>query len=428
MGPSSSEPAMKQIRSRTNEKGGRRTLPFRLMLTVGLASLLATLWLIPARAQSGAAAPETPTAEAAAGEAAGQAGHEGAGHGEEQEGSAKIHLPTWISGALKRVWALGPSTLTAAGAVDESGAPIEAAQLKGKSLDFEYEDHHFHGATKPVYALHPTIGSIGSATAGPGVETTQVTVDGRTVRLIAPEVTFALASMFPEGLVISILTALGIGLLVFAMTRNLTRLPSKGQMLLEILYHAADSFVHGLIGPSYKKYVPLIGTSFIYILLMNLAGLIPGWASPTANINVTAGLALVIVAYVQIEGVRANGLVGYLKHFVGEPVWLGPLNVPIHIIGELAKLLSLTIRLFGNIFGEDVVIVILMMLSALFAGGWVPAQAPMYLLAMFTSLVQAMVFSLLACVYIALMTTHEDTGHGEGGHGHEAHGHAHAHA
>jgi F-type H+-transporting ATPase subunit a len=194
---------------------------------------------------------------------------------------------------------------------------------------------------------------------------------------------------------------------------------------VELVYTYLDNFVHGLIGDHYKRYVPLVGTIFIYILIMNLAGLIPGWASPTANINVPAGLAIVVVLYVQFEGIRVNGLKGYLMHFVGDPWWLGPLNFPIHAIGEVARVLSLTIRLFGNIFGEDVVIVILIALAGMFTKGLAPVQAPMYLLAMFTSFVQAMVFSILTCVYIALMTTHDDHGHGHGEHGHghdEEHG------
>ena len=95
-------------------------------------------------------------------------------------------------------------------------------------------------------------------------------------------------------------------------------------------------------------------------------------------------------------------------------MWLAPLNFPLHIIGEFAKLLSLTLRLFGNIFGEDVVIVILTYLAILFTKGFIPFQFPMYLFGIFTSFVQAMVFSILACIYIALMTTHEDHAHGHG--------------
>jgi F-type H+-transporting ATPase subunit a len=233
-------------------------------------------------------------------------------------------------------------------------------------------------------------------------------------------VTFALQQMFPEHLVVSLLTALCIGIAALLLTRDLKRIPDRKQAAVELIYSALDNFVANLIGPTYKRYMPLVGTAFIYILVMNLAGLIPGWVSPTANLNVTAGLALVVVVFVQYEGIRVNGLKGYLMHFVGEPLWLAPLNFPLHLIGEAARLLSLSIRLFGNIFGEDVVIVILIAL-----GGLVPTSAPMYFFAVFTSFVQAMVFSILMCVYIALMTVHEDHGH-QHEHGHdEGHGHAH---
>jgi F-type H+-transporting ATPase subunit a len=196
---------------------------------------------------------------------------------------------------------------------------------------------------------------------------------------------------------------------------------------LEQAYESADFFFRNLIPHNHQRYMPLMSAFFVYILVMNLAGIIPGWLSPTSNVNVTAGLALVIVLYVQYEGIRVNGLLGYFKHFLGEPVWLAPLNLPLHIIGEFAKVLSLTIRLFGNIFGEDVVIVILILLSIKFMGG-VPMQTPMYLLAMFTSFVQALVFTILGSVYIAIMTTH-DEGEGHGGeheHGHAEPAHAHA--
>jgi F-type H+-transporting ATPase subunit a len=305
--------------------------------------------------------------------------------------------------------------------VNAAGEPIDGKALENKTVEFSYLDHHSLIKPKPRYTIHPVIGTIGKQTLNPGSKTETVTIDGAEVTLVNPTVTFAYASMFPELWVISMLTALGIALATFLMTRKLERIPSRKQTLLEILYTYFDGFVHGLIGDHYKRYLPLVGTIYIYVLMMNLAGIIPGWASPTANINVPAGIAIVVVLYVQFEGIRVNGLKGYLMHFVGDPWWLGPLNFPIHAVGEVARVLSLTIRLFGNIFGEDVVIVILIMLAGMFTKGWFPLQAPMYLLAIFTSFVQAMVFSILTCVYIALMTTHEE-GHGHG-HGHdEEHG------
>jgi F-type H+-transporting ATPase subunit a len=232
----------------------------------------------------------------------------------------------------------------------------------------------------------------------------------------------------PDAVTISILTAIGLGVAAFLMTRNLERIPSKRQAALELIVSGLERFVTDLVGPRGKKYLPLVGTLFLYILFMNLSGLIPGWKSPTANLNVTVPLALCVFLFVQYEGIRANGLFGYLKHFWGEPVWLGPLNFPIHVIGELARPLSLSIRLFGNIFGEDMVIIVLVGLGLSLVGSLpIPIQAPMYFFGVFTSFVQALVFSILTSAYIAGATAHE--GHDEHEHGehaehHGGHGHA----
>jgi F-type H+-transporting ATPase subunit a len=356
-------------------------------------------------------------AEGAGGHAAEGAGEHGAEaggeHGEKGGDEFHIEVGTWITGLLKQWWFSGPSTVSVDGVV---GATKQ--ELEGKQIELEYEDEESHLHPKPHVKIRPVVTHVGDMTSIPeGIHTAKATVDGREVTLIHPVATFAYAGMFPEGLVISIITALFLALVAFFLTRNLHRVPSKLQMMTEMIFTGLDGFVRDLIGPPYKRYLPLIGTSFLYILFMNLAGLIPGWKSPTSNINVTGALALTIIAYVQYEGLRVNGLKGYLMHFVGEPWWLFWLNIPIHIIGELARVMSLAIRLFGNIFGEDVVIVILLLLAVKFTGGFVPIHAPMYFLGVFTSLVQALVFSLLASIYIAMMVTHEEGDHG--GHGHD---------
>lgn len=229
--------------------------------------------------------------------------------------------------------------------------------------------------------------------------------------------------VMPEAVVISLVMAAVIIIAVMMLTRGIThRVPTKTQAALELVVVGLQNFIGGLIGPDAARYFPVIGTVFLYILVLNLAGLIPGWKSPTSNINVTIGFALSIFFYVQYHGIRANGVGGYLRHFVGEPAWLGPLNFPLHIIGELARPLSLSVRLFGNIFGEDFVLAILIFLM-----GFIPVQALIFPLAVFTSFVQALVFSILASVYIATATVHE--GHDDHEHEHDhAHGHDHAHA
>lgn len=457
-------------RTRTIKTANREAAKFRpaayaAMVAVGLAL---GSWLIPAHAQHGDTPPPPPPADApthapaaephgsaehtaphsgsggaahqgadehgSQGDAHGGGGHAAAGHGEgghgegghgEEEHSegVSIHQPTWLSTPIKRFWWSGPATLSAQGALTASGEPIPGESLKGQQVEYTFVDHHSHASPKPRVEIKPTIGAIGNQHNPAGAKLETVTVTGQEVVLINPTVSFAYESMFPELWVISMLVAITIALVTFLLTRNLQRVPNRVQTFLEMVYSFFDNFVHELIGDHYKRYVPLVGTIFIYVLLLNLSGLIPGWASPTANINIPAGLALVVVLYVQYEGIRVNGLKGYLMHFVGDPWWLGPLNVPIHVIGEVARLLSLTIRLFGNIFGEDVVIVILIFLAGMFTKGFIPFQAPMYLLAIFSSFVQAMVFSILTCVYIALMTTHEhEHEHGHGEHGHEEHG------
>jgi F-type H+-transporting ATPase subunit a len=226
--------------------------------------------------------------------------------------------------------------------------------------------------------------------------------------------------IFPEEMFISLVMAGVIAIAVILMTRKLHRVPTRLQAALELTVEGLRNFVTGLIGPEGPRYLPVIGTVFIYILILNLSGLIPGWKSPTSNINVTIGLALSVFVYVHYHGIRVNGLGGYLKHYAGEPLWLAPLNVPIHLIGELARPLSLSIRLFGNIFGEDFVLAIIIFLM-----GFIPVHALILPLAVFTSFVQAMVFSMLTAVYIATLTVHDDHGH-EHEHGHE-HGHEHEH-
>lgn len=230
---------------------------------------------------------------------------------------------------------------------------------------------------------------------------------------------------FPEEVTVGIFTAGVLGLLAILMTRNLKIIPSKTQAALEMIVSGLQNFVTDLIGPDGAKHLPIVGTVFIYIFVMNVGGLVPGWKAGTANIHVTAALALSVFFYIQYHGIKANGLGGYLKHFVGEPVWLAPLNFPIHVIGELAKPLSLAIRLFGNIFGKDTVILVLMGM-AISMLGFFPIHTPMYFLGLFVSLVQALVFSILTCVYLSSVTAHHD----HGGHEHEGdaepHG-AHAH-
>jgi F-type H+-transporting ATPase subunit a len=179
-----------------------------------------------------------------------------------------------------------------------------------------------------------------------------------------------------------------------------------------------DNFVCGILGPQGRKFTPFLGTLFIYILSMNFLGLVPGMKSPTANLNQTLALALCVFFYVQYTGIRSLGLKGYLHHMAGSPrdvvTWLlVPLNIPIHIIEELAKPMSLSLRLFGNITGEDVLIAVFVglgvsALSFLHLPVGIPFEIPFIFLALLTGTIQALVFTLLSTIYFSMMLPHEE--------------------
>jgi F-type H+-transporting ATPase subunit a len=206
--------------------------------------------------------------------------------------------------------------------------------------------------------------------------------------------------------VILLLTAIS-----YFATRRMSRVPGKLQNMMELIVSALDGFVKGVVGPQYgPQFTPLIGTFFIYIFMLNILGLIPGFKSPTANLNTTAALGITAFILVQYHAIRIGGLKNYLMHFVGEPIWLAPLNIPVHVIGELARPLSLSLRLYGNIFGEDMVIIILAGLAATALPAFlpIPFQFPMMMFGLFTGFVQALVFSMLTAIYISVAITHEE--------------------
>ena len=203
---------------------------------------------------------------------------------------------------------------------------------------------------------------------------------------------------------------------VLASRRLRIREPGRFQSFLEFVVTSLDNFVRGIVGSEARTLTPIIGSIFVFILSLNLIGLIPGFMSPTSNINTTVALALFAFALVQFYGISRLGPLNYFKHFLGEPVWLSWLMFPIHIIGEIARPLSLSIRLFGNIFGEETVIAILILivvkvLLQMSGALYLPIQFPMMLLGIFTAFVQALVFSMLTGIYIAVAVAGHDEHH-----------------
>jgi F-type H+-transporting ATPase subunit a len=176
------------------------------------------------------------------------------------------------------------------------------------------------------------------------------------------------------------------------------------------------SFCRREIGPDGEKHAPLLGTIFIYILFLNLFGLVPGFITPTMSLNMTLPLAFVVFVWVQWSGVAALGLGGYFMHFVGQPVWLAPINIPVHIVGEIAKPLSLAIRLFGNMFGEETALVQVAALgAAVFAATYIPLPLQLInvILHLIIGPIQAFIFFALAAAYIKMATSHEGEEHDE---------------
>jgi len=178
-------------------------------------------------------------------------------------------------------------------------------------------------------------------------------------------------------------------------TRKIEMIPTKGQNFFEIVISGMEEFMVEITGEEGRSFFPLIATVFIYIATCNLLGLIPGFYPPTASINTTAACAITVVVFTHILGVKYHG-VKYIKHFLGPIWWLIPIILPIEIIGHLARILSLSFRLFGNITGHELVLAILFMLAGAFF-----APLPIMAMGIFVALVQAFVFFLLSVMYFA---------------------------
>ncbi len=168
-------------------------------------------------------------------------------------------------------------------------------------------------------------------------------------------------------------------------TRNLGLIPTKMQNIFEILIKGLEDFMVDLTGEEGRWFFPLVATLFIYIFTCNLIGLVPGFYPPTASINTTLSCALVVFIFTHFIGIKYHGI-KYIKHFIGPVWWLIPIILPIEIIGHVARVLSLTFRLYGNMMGHELVLGILFMLAGAFF-----APMPIMAMGIFVSFVQAFV-------------------------------------
>ncbi len=186
-------------------------------------------------------------------------------------------------------------------------------------------------------------------------------------------------------------------------TRKLQIVPSGCQNVMEatvqgILYIGKDVANEKIA----RKYLTLAGSLAIFIFFGNVIGIIPGFESPTGNVNLTLTLALIVFLYYHYEGIKAQGLGHYIAHFAGPVKWLAPLMFPVEILSHLSRIISLAFRLFGNIKGDDLFLAVLLMLAP-----WVFPLAG-YALLTFSAFLQAFVFMVLTYVYLYGAVTGEE--------------------
>ncbi len=219
-------------------------------------------------------------------------------------------------------------------------------------------------------------------------------------------------------LVMIVLTALA-----FVASRRLELVPRGVQNVLEVVLVQCEQLIDEVIGPQGRPYLPLIATLGLFILCGNLLGLVPGLAGPTANLNTTAACALVVFCTYHYIGIRKHGLIAYLKHFTGPvPLALKPLMFVIEMFTHLARPLSLTVRLFGNMFGGHILLAMMFFLMGLDGLlGWALSGSAagavlgsvgavmivafnivlIYPLKILVAFLQAFIFVLLTMVYIS---------------------------
>jgi F-type H+-transporting ATPase subunit a len=205
-------------------------------------------------------------------------------------------------------------------------------------------------------------------------------------------------------LIIHSILAMALALLTAKMaTRNLQNVPKGCQNVMEsvidgILHVGSDVIPRNLA----EKYLPLTGALAVYIFFANVIGIIPGFESPTNNVNQTLVLALIVFLYYHFEGIRKNGVVHYFAHFAGPVKILAPLMFPIEIISHISRIISLSFRLFGNIKGDDLFLAVLLMLAPYIV------PLPAFALLTFSALLQAFIFMILTYVYLAGAVTLEE--------------------
>ncbi len=196
----------------------------------------------------------------------------------------------------------------------------------------------------------------------------------------------------------------------FAVSKRAT-VPGRTQGFVEWVMEGLRTTFLGALGPNGERHLPLVFALFWYILFCNMIELVPFFRAATANPSTTIGLGIIVFFYTQYVGIKSKGLKEYLKHFVGPLLILAPLFIVIEILGEFIKPFSLGMRLFGNIYAEDIMNDLAA--KAIHLGPlYFPLQLLVYPLQIFTGVIQAFIFAMLTCAYIGIMS---ETHHSEDG-------------
>jgi F-type H+-transporting ATPase subunit a len=226
-----------------------------------------------------------------------------------------------------------------------------------------------------------------------------------------------------ESIIFSIMISTLLCLFFILSIRKKKMIPSGLQNFIEWVATILKDVLINVLGKEGIKYVPFLGTLFIYIFIMNIFGMIPLMHSPSANINVTLGLAICVFGLVQFLNIKHMGVGGYLYHMAGSPKGLlgwaiVPLLLPIELITQISRPVTLALRLFGNILGEDILVGAFALFGVTLVATYhwpigLPLQIPFIFFAVLASFMQAMVFSLLSTIYILLsmQDTHEHEHH-----------------
>lgn len=184
-------------------------------------------------------------------------------------------------------------------------------------------------------------------------------------------------------------------LLVRVAMSNLQMVPKGTQNVMESYISGVLQMGTDVMGKeNARRYLPLVATIGLFVGIANLIGVIPGFEAPTAFLEMPLTLALVVFVYYNFEGIRRQGVIKYFKHFLGPVWWLYWLMFPIEIVSHFSRLVSLSFRLFGNVKGDDMFLMVILMLAP-----WILPMVPFALLT-FMALLQAFIFMMLTYVYL----------------------------